>query len=428
MTPIEGIFSDQSLETMPVQVLALVSVLVLAWIIRWRAEPFFNRASAQAADSGLGRDLPLVPEIVRVFRGGALPALSWFMVWVGSRILDRVGLPNALLLRVLPLLAAWLAYRVLAGMIRLVLADKQADAWHRFVLRPLMVLFAGLFLLGVTDQVLGHELNWYETKITLGALLAGVGILAATLVLSRGARHYLGDVLLPRAGIEPALTQALSALTAYGITVLGFVLALDVVGIDLTALTFVAGGLSVGIGIGLQDIFRNFLSGFILLFERSMGPGDIVKVGDSLGRVHSVGIRSTRIDTIDNVEIIVPNSSFLSDVVTNFTRDDTRVRASVTVGTSYDSDPEEVTEALLKAADHPDVLSEPAPEVEFIDFGESSIDFSLEAWTDNPFEIEQFKSGLRYRIWKELKTRNIEIPFPQRDIHIRGGGSSPLVG
>ena len=184
----------------------------------------------------------------------------------------------------------------------------------------------------------------------------------------------------------------------------------------------VAGGLSVGLGFGLQAIVSNFISGFILLFEKSVGPGDVIKIGDMTGTVQHVGVRSITVLTRDHIELIVPNSHYLSEVVTNLTRSSRNVRIAILVGVSYNSDPTEVKAALLSAAVETDyVMKLPASEVQFMDFGESSLDFRLLVWTNRPELSMLIGSNLRYNIWNELKARHIEIPFPQRDIHIKSG-------
>jgi small-conductance mechanosensitive channel len=225
---------------------------------------------------------------------------------------------------------------------------------------------------------------------------------------------------LQNAGVDSGLVQTISAITSYAIIGIGILVALGSIGLNLTTLTVIAGGASVGLAFGLQEIFNNFISGFILIFERSLEPGQVVEVDDNTGRVETVGIRSTTIRTLDNVELIVPNSRFLTETVTNMTKTEDLVRAQVDVGVSYNSDPHQVREVLLQAArKHPKILAEPAPTVQFRDFGASSLDFSLFVWTDDALHLAPLKSDLRYDIWDALAAHNIEIPFPQRDIHIR---------
>jgi potassium efflux system protein len=150
-------------------------------------------------------------------------------------------------------------------------------------------------------------------------------------------------------------------------------------------------------------------------------------VSETIGVVASVGVRSIRITNLDNVELIVPNNRFMTDIVTNYTRSDKKVRIHVAVGVSYDSKPREVEEALLAAAAHPLVLQTPAPGVLFTGFGDSSLDFELLVWTETPVMIPMLASDLRFQIWEALEARDIKIPFPQRDIHIRTA-SSPASG
>jgi small-conductance mechanosensitive channel len=212
-------------------------------------------------------------------------------------------------------------------------------------------------------------------------------------------------------------------LVSYTIVVLGSAAALSAMGIDLTTFAVIIGGLSVGLGLGLQEVVNNFISGFILLFERSVGPGDVIRIRDETGVVQSVGIRSTTIRTRADIELIVPNSYFLTEIVTNLTRTERRVRVRIGVHVSYSSKPREVQKVLLEAVvDHPHVLAEPAPRVQFKDFGDSSLDFDLLVWTNQAHRIPGFSSELRFNIWDALAAHDIEIPFPQQEIRIRSSG------
>jgi small-conductance mechanosensitive channel len=218
------------------------------------------------------------------------------------------------------------------------------------------------------------------------------------------------------------LSQALSTLTAYVIGFIGQLMALHTLGIDMTSLAVIAGGLSVGLGFGLQAIVSNFISGFILLFDRSVGPGDVVEIEGHVGIVQSVGVRSIVIKTRDGMDLIVPNANFLTETMTNLTRFDPVTRLGIQVGVSYDSDPRDVEQALLAAANHPKVLDTPPPTVHFVDFAESNLEFELKVWTDDPFQLPGLRSALRYNIWYELKARQIEIPFPQWDLNVHPDG------
>jgi small-conductance mechanosensitive channel len=160
------------------------------------------------------------------------------------------------------------------------------------------------------------------------------------------------------------------------------------------------------------------------MFERSIGPGDVIEAGDFVGVVQHIGIRSMVVRTAHNKEVIIPNSHFLTEIVTNLTRTDRIIRVDIKVGVAYESNPLEVEQAMLEAAQHPRILDSPAPVVHFLDFGESNLDFALLVWTDDPAGVGRLSSDLRYRIWDIFKERNIEMAFPQREVHIQSVSSA----
>jgi small-conductance mechanosensitive channel len=192
-------------------------------------------------------------------------------------------------------------------------------------------------------------------------------------------------------------------------------------GIDLSALSLLAGALGVGIGFGLQNITDNSISGLIILFEKPIKVGDRIEVGDVNGDVLSISVRSTTILTNDNISIIVPNSEFISRQVINWSHNDRNIRFRIPVGVSYNEDPEKIQMILLSVAnDDPNVLKNPQPQVIFDGYGDSSLDFSLAVWTNSFIARPRIlKSNLYFEIFKRFKIAGVEIPFPQRDIHIR---------
>jgi small-conductance mechanosensitive channel len=172
----------------------------------------------------------------------------------------------------------------------------------------------------------------------------------------------------------------------------------------------------------LQKIVSNFISGLMLLSEQSMLPGDVIDLNGRLGTVEQVNIRSTTIRTINNVDLVVPNETFITTEVTTFTKGDTRVRLLIPIGVSYHSDPRQVRQVVSKvAAEHSLVLSRPAPDLLFRGFGDSSLNFELAVWIDQPIRAPRITSDLYYMIWEALKAHQIEVPFPQRDLHLRSG-------
>lgn len=256
--------------------------------------------------------------------------------------------------------------------------------------------------------------------VTALHLLTALGFLGVFWGISWILQRLMGRHIVSRFGIPPGAAYALKRILHYTLVFLGFVVALQTLGLNLTSLAVVLGFLSVGIGFGLQNITSNFISGIIILFERPVSVGDFVSIGDQSGTVLSINMRSTVIQTRDRVRLIVPNSRFVSEPVVNWTHGDTLVRLHAPVGVAYGSEPELVVQALLEAArSHPDVQADPAPEVRFMSFGDSALQFSLLAWTSRPDRQYLIGSQLNFLIYQKFREHNIKIPFPQRDIHLQ---------
>ena len=295
-----------------------------------------------------------------------------------------------------------LFYWLFVGILYVLLPEEDARAYDRSIVRPLLVAIVTLQL-GVT--------------LVTAAVVVYLGW-----TLGRAARHFINTVLVPRSNIERGVGNTLSTLTSYAIISFGIVAALGILGVDLASLAIILGGLAVGIGLGLQKLVSNFVSGLILLFDQSIRPGDVVEVAGDIGVVENLHIRATTVRTYDNIEVVVPNENLLTSAVVTHTRSDQLERVRLPVGVSYNSDPTEVREALLAAGrGHDLVLADPAPTVFFIGYGDSSIDFELAVWISNPIRIPEIRSDLYFAMWDELKRRGIEIPFPQRDLHLRSG-------
>ena len=196
----------------------------------------------------------------------------------------------------------------------------------------------------------------------------------------------------------------------------------------MTALAAVSAVLMVGIGFGLQNITNNFISGPILLFERPVQVGDYVEVSGVQGCVRSIRARSTMVETLDSVSIIVPNSNFIGQNVTNWSYKDAKVRIHISVGVSYSSDVDLVGETLLRVGkSHPEVLQNPEPRIQFLEFGDSSLNFDLLVWIDDPSRQYFVRSDLNFAIVNAFREEGITIPFPQRDLHLRSGFSAESV-
>jgi small-conductance mechanosensitive channel len=203
---------------------------------------------------------------------------------------------------------------------------------------------------------------------------------------------------------------------------LAFLIALDVLGIDLTALAIFSGAVGIGIGFGLQKVASNFISGIILLFEKSVEEADLVELDDrTAGFIRNIGARYTLLETFEGREVMIPNEDFITSRVTNWTFSNTRGRVDINIGVAYGTDLAKAHDLILEAAkEHPRCAETPAPEVFLMDFGDSSINFSLFFWVDDIIEGRRRpKSDVLFSVWRKFNDANIEIPFPQRDLHIK---------
>jgi small-conductance mechanosensitive channel len=258
---------------------------------------------------------------------------------------------------------------------------------------------------------------------TLGKLLSLMLLLTVVLIGERWIRRFLTKRVLTRTQLDPSFQYALGRFAGYCFIAIGCLIALDLVGIDLNSLAFVAGAVGIGIGFGLQNIISNFVSGLILLAERPIAIGHRVEVGGVAGLVTQISLRSTTVVTNDNITIIVPNSDFITTPVTNWSYGDPKVRLRLSVGVAYGSDVEKVHRILLEvAAGNASVLKDPAPQVFFVGFGDSSLDFELGVWTaDRARNPRGLRSELNFAIDRLFRQNGVEIPFPQRDLHLRSG-------
>ncbi len=257
--------------------------------------------------------------------------------------------------------------------------------------------------------------------ITLASLFVGLLIIVVSYFLA-GIASRTVNRLLARREVGHGARFALVKITRYLVVLVGTLVAVMSLGIQLNALLAASTVVLVGIGFGLQNIAQNFVSGIILLIERPVARGDFVQIGQVRGTVTDIGMRATRVVTRDEVTIIVPNSELITAQVVNHSVPTSNLRISVQVGVAYGSDTALVKKTLLRVASEDDgLLAEPAPEVQFDNFGDSSLDFSLLVWIADPGEDHRASSRLRFAIDAAFRAAGIEIPFPQRDVHMKSG-------
>jgi potassium efflux system protein len=277
-------------------------------------------------------------------------------------------------------------------------------------------------------RYINHKFVIGNFEISLASVVIGVAVFVAAIIISRSIRSFMERRMASRANLDPGIQYTVLRLVHYLVITLGILFGLKTAfSLDLTTLAVVFTALSVGIGFGLQFIAGDLASGFILLFERPVRVGDFITITgpDSKiteGRVQSINLRTTIVMTNDHIAAIVPNSKLVNENLINWSYGERRSRISIPVGVAYDSDVELVTRTLLRAAEGVDhVMAEPKPSVQFLNFGDYSLNFRLLVWTARPRRHPKIKSDINYRIHRLFKEAGIEIPFPQQDLNLRGG-------
>jgi small-conductance mechanosensitive channel len=267
------------------------------------------------------------------------------------------------------------------------------------------------------------EFDLLETKdfdVTVYEILIVLLLFISTFLIMRLLKRVF-RLREKRKEFDPGRSHAILQILKYVVFIAVILISLEIIGIKITLLLAGSAALLVGLGLGLQLIFQDIMSGIAILFEGSLKVGDIVQIQDDLvGRVIEIGLRTSKIETRDNIIMVVPNSKFVTDIVINWSHIEKRTRFHIDVGVAYGSDVEKVTKVLLQCAEDINKVSKsPAPFVRFNDFGNSSLDFQLYFWTTETFQVEYIKSEIRYNIDAAFRANGVHIPFPQRDVHIK---------
>ena len=299
------------------------------------------------------------------------------------------------------------------------------------IIRVLAFIAWFLFFLGMIDlltplrqfftDVLSEPYKFGSITFTLGDVLRFVFILIVAFVTTSIISFLFdsGEVNFKLIKLPKGVPAAISLVVRYFIIGFGIVLALSSLGIDLSKFNLMAGALGLGIGFGLQTVISNFVSGLILVFERPIHVGDTVEVNNLLGTVNRIGVRSSSVITFDGAEVVVPNNNLIANDLINWTLSDSIKRVEILFGTTYGSDPNQILEILTNAAkSNKDTLKDPEPQALFSQFGESSLDFKLRFWVHYEVGL-QAKSDVSIEVYNQFAKHGIEIPFPQRDLHIK---------
>ncbi len=347
---------------------------------------------------------------------------------------------STLLSAIIACLVIWILYLLHFGLIDLLLS---VLSWglikeqRETILKNLQPIIVGLHLIILLlveavicgffpnvseayDEIFVKGFHVLNIHVSPGFFVTVIFIIYGALLTSKAIQMLLLNKILPRFKAEKGVQLSITRLVHYAVLTIGFFIMLNALGFQLSQLALLGGALGVGIGFGLQAIVNNFTSGLILLFERPIKVGDAIRIGTELGEVKNLGLRATIIQTYDNAEIVVPNSDLITQQVTNYTLAERKVRVRVPVGVAYGTEVSKVLDILRACGKaNPMVLNTPAPTALFLAFGASSLDFELRVWIPEFLDSVQVLSELNQDIDNEFALNNIEIPFPQSDLHLR---------
>jgi small-conductance mechanosensitive channel len=390
---------------------------------------FFHRYTQSLVDQKLGSEEK--KGLRRVALRGAerivFPISMLLLVAIGKFALNQLEIKTALLNIALPLLLSLAAIRISVYAIRRAFTPGPAIRAWEGIISTLAWSIVALHLLGWLPDVLqaldGPAIKLGTERFSLLTSIKLLLSVALFVVLANWLSRFIDMRASRSVHISASMRVVLTKFSRFFLYSLAILIALDTVGIDLTTLTVFGGALGVGIGFGLQRIVSNFISGFILLFDRSIKPGDVISIGERFGWVVALHARYIVVKDRDGVETLIPNENLITSEVTNWSYSDRQVRVKLPVQVSYDSDPEFAMKLMVEACENNErVLKNPAPQSRLLAFGDNGINLELRIWLNDPEKgVGAVKTDVNLGIWKRFKQHGISIPFPQRDVRIISG-------
>lgn len=399
------------------QLVALFGAVLLALLI--------NRlASHKLEDSG-GQGLRHVA--LRSSQRIILPFSLAALLTLSASILNSYQLDIRLLQFLTPIALALGAIRLVVYILRKAFLAKpivkSAEPMITFVIWSVVVLHLAGWLPSLLTFMDSLAFKLGDSRLSLLGTVKLLLLIVVAFTVALWLAELLNQKLKSTKHISPSMQVGFSKFSKVLLITIAFLIALNAVGINLSSLAVFGGALGVGLGFGLQRIASNFISGFILVLDRSVKPGDVISVGDNFGWVHELKARYVVVRNREGVDTLIPNENLITSEVINWSYEDRNVRVKIQVQISYDDDPEQAMEIMLKCADNsPRVISDPAPTVLLKSFADSGIELELRVWIADPeYGADPVRSDVNIAIWRAFKAAGITIPYPQRDLHIKSG-------
>ena len=403
------------------QFAAFAIAIIIAYYLRkllWQKVGLRFKAWVEKTEKGF-----IWQRLVRFFERMLFPLLGILALGIARQVFESFDSSSSLLDLCINYFWIFAAYRLLIALLYSFFNPDIVKQFHRPLIAPLFVVWLLMDFFGIVvslDNIAESQVvNLFGHPLNLGTLLGTIWEIFLWIVITTALRESILVFIKAYTRIDQGLSEAWLSILSYISYIAASIVLLNRLGIDPNTIAFITGGLSVGIGFGLRAIIANFFSGIVLLFERSIRPGDILQVNDKPVVVKQLHIRTTRVESYEGEEIIIPNETIFTSNLHTFTGSSTLVRCDIAVGIHYRHNPQEACDLMLEIAGrHIDVLSQPAPLCFVVEFADSSINLSLRVWLSSFTLRAQVRSDLMKTIWHEFKAVGIEIPFPQQDIHI----------
>ena len=410
------ILTDQSL----INLIAIVAGILIAWFL---ARPL----KAKLAETIEKRNLTVTApgRLLIAFKDTLTEVITVLLLWLAMVVFRHFDLKIYLLNTFESLLTAWVAIHLITSIV-------QQAHWARFI-AFLAWTVAALHIFSLLDPVLAlldsMAFTIGDTRLSILLIIKALIILTILTWLAVNISNLFSKRISTIEGMSPSIQVLLSKTIAITLLVLAVLIAISSLGIDLSVFAFVGGAIGLGIGFGLQKVISNLFSGLILLLDKSIKPGDVIAIDNTYGQIKAMGARYVSVVTRDNTEYLIPNEDLITHRVVNWSFSTTLLRLKFNVGVAYDSDIHKVRELMVAAAKKIDrVLSNPRPVCHLRDFGDSSIDLELRFWISDPENgVSNVSSAVRIAIWDAFKANGIEIPFPQRVVHMEVETSEDVI-
>lgn len=346
----------------------------------------------------------------------AFPMVWLVIQWILVIVLTQLEMRNAILVIIASLLSAWIVINILTVFV--------ANPLLSHMISTVAWIAAALNILGLLDKTIsfmdGAVMSVGEVNVSLLTIVQGLITLGLLLWLTTAIGHMVESRIKSSTSLSPSIKVLSSKLLRIALAIMAVLISLKIVGIDLTAFAIFGGAIGIGLGFGLQKIFSNLVSGFILLLDKSIKPGDVIAVADNFGQVKSLGARYASVLTRDGIEYLIPNEELITNQVENWTHSNNLVRIRTTVGVHYKTDVRKAIELCLQAVEEtPRILKNPAAVCHLQEFGDSSINLEMRFWINDPMIGKaSVLSELQLNVWDKFKEHDIEIPYPQHDVYL----------